>query len=126
MSRELEFRVWDKKRGLYHSGCDNLCLSLGGRLMWQFGYNAPDMLDKEECEKYVIEQFTGLHDNAGKEIYEGDIIQFGDIRGTVCWREELSSFSINAVGWMYGHFFGEGVEAKECTVIGNIHEGVSN
>lgn len=116
MSRAIKFRAWDKRGGhwvplLYvtHAGCVvDLRLS-----------DQPDITDD-----VVLEQFTGLHDKNGREIFEGDIVahERGDGLGVyiVQWEEMRA-------GWMAfaRSLTGYGMSAKgalDMEVIGNIHE----
>lgn len=66
MSREFKFRIWNGEKWLD----DAVVLSLKGNLC--------DMLitRKNDFSKCTIQQFTGLLDKNGKEIYEGDIVKF--------------------------------------------------
>lgn len=62
MKREFKFRVWDKENNffIFTNLSDDYfpCVYSG----------------EEEIGRYIIQQFTGIYDITGKEIYEGDFI----------------------------------------------------
>jgi uncharacterized phage protein (TIGR01671 family) len=113
--REIKFRVWWKS----HSEPTI--------------YTEYDFFDDTwtDAEYITVEQYTGLKDKNGKEIYEGDIIQEeidfnskmtdGIFRYRVYWNEE-------GLCWALEHIGEESIHSElwQCNlsteVIGNIHE----
>lgn len=110
--RELKFRVWEEREKEYDTF--SYYLTADGVLYRNvYGQFIPT------DSGYIIEQYTGLKDINGNEIYEGDILEDG----------EGEPFEYYAVKFENGKFIGstQGVdedifELTDLEVIGNIHE----
>ena len=131
--REIKFRVWNTLLKKYIPN-DLVHLSPNGSFLFgslsyagvEFYKYRDDILNG----KNIIEQYTGLKDKNGTEIYEGDTVQYyprhNGVPYRVYWADESAKFLIGRKGVvgqelssiMYN--LDTGRIALE--VIGNIHE----
>lgn len=114
MSREIKYRVWGKTEKEY----------IRYPFAWLSIFDAPNGLEIEENEDLIIEQYTGLKDKNGKEIYEGDIMRFDAIDYEIYWSSDFSGWHNRRTDKgerIYGSNSFEEV-TRFGSVIGNIHE----
>lgn len=122
--REIKFRVWDNKKWVNH------CLVGWGNIP---AFYVDDDFNIISLPEAKTQQFTGLYDINGKEIYEGDVLSghyFGfngdqtdnEFFAGLVMKSEWATFGIQTEnGWL--EFLETSHFDEPCLeVVGNIYE----
>ena len=128
--REIKFRVWNGELHEYRTiGMNSGKQNLG------MGFEATEGIGSNTTTIYrsvgdVLEQYTGLKDKNGVEIYENDVVQvrshlYKDHIGVIIWFQGVSSFCISDNTNKFNVPRPLGIQMDgflSYEVIGNIHE----
>ena len=128
--REIKFRAWDKKRNVMWEPIAFIRL-----LQYLFFENFPNATAYQEIKHHFNDivwlEYTGLKDSQGKEIYEGDVIQWAGLE--VQNGKQIYPLRKRAVGMTADAFRDSFIDdcfhtqnllehGKNLEIIGNIYE----
>lgn len=122
MSREIKFRAWDKDSKRYGEVVEieyNESREIDGIWVW---YNIHERYEPIPGANVTVEQYTGLKDKNGKEIYEGDIVEGSMGVFEVKWYDLVAQFMFRPNMSMKYHPPFTSTQLEVMEVIGNIHE----
>ena len=119
MNRQIKFRVWDKRENKGMS-TQNMLYDAQLHHLWQ---------DFVDYPGYELMQYTGLTDKNGKEIYEGDIVQYNQ-NSSYDNMDFIAKWSDDKLGFIFQSNSGEQLvnqtphlnRFKHLEVVGNIFE----
>ena len=126
MKRELKFRVWNTASNSFLDltagewGYYYLTLDGKFKVHYNGGFGNPTEIKDKELNYMVVHQYTSVHDKNGKEIYEGDVLNYRGRIGRVeffsatffcSWDDQTES----EIGYM---------TIDDMEVVGNIFESL--
>ena len=112
----IKFRAWDKVQKVMMVPRD-MQTDSDGNIFYVEARSLDGEYDEGDLDVFEIEQFTGLKDVNGKDIYVGDIVK--NERN----ESHIVSFILHAGCFAIGDYYFKSIGAgKILEIIGNVHE----
>lgn len=128
MNTPKKFRICytaqNGQKSLIYSDDKRYLITLDGKVLENYGKDWKNPFWEEVFdadEQPIIQQYTGLKDKDGKEIYEGDILEWkGEFIAEVFFEQENAAFVIKSK--KFGGAFMSDDYVLNFQIIGNIFE----
>lgn len=125
--RDIKFRAWDVKNKLmiYDIMCGFYKPAIDLESHFEASYADHKMKSKRYLagnmewfdDFFPVMQYTGLKDKNGKEIWEGDVVNYNGSKDVVKWEENWGDVECSFSGYSF-----RCIDPKYIEVIGNIYE----